>query len=830
MDSDDVLSAAATTSDEERRLRLIIEATPNAMVMVDVEGRIVLVNSQTEVLFGYRRSQLLEMTVEQLIPARFRPGHQDYRRGFFAHPDTRSMGAGRDLFGLRSDGTEVPIEIGLNPLQTDEGMFVLASIIDITERKRSEERLLQVVEAAPNAMIMVNEQGRISLVNTEAERSFGYRRDELLTMQVEDLLPQRFRSQHLRFRAGFFDDPDRRAMGVGRVLYGLRKDGTEMPIEIGLNPIQVMDEQFVLASVIDITARISAQAEEDAARQHELRRSIFDSLPFSIIATDPEGGIVTANPAAAALLGYGQDELVGSPLSQVDGDERARSAEWVRTFAAAAGNEREWVYRRKDGTRVPVNEAIAPMHSDAGEISGYLAVAYDITKRIEAQARVHHMANHDSLTNLPNRTRLVNHLVGALNRADRDGTEVALLLLDLDHFKRVNDSLGHHVGDELLLRVADRLKTWIRGEDLVARLGGDEFVVVFAGLQPGSDLSDRVERLLSDVLIPVVLNGHELVVTVSIGGATYPRDAGNAATLLKNADIAMYHAKSSGRNNFQWFQDRMLDETNDKISLSSALRQALGQGELSVEYQTQVDLRTGHVVGLEALARWRSPLHGPVPPDRFIPVAEDGGMIVQLGGWVLRRACADVAAIQAELAIPLRLAVNVSPRQFRSKEWLAEIVDALEETGLDPSVLELEITEGILMDDHDDVIEVLHSIRELGINIVVDDFGRGYSSLAYLTRFPVDKLKIDRSFVQKLTTADADAAIVDAIIAMAHALGISVVAEGVETAEQESYLRERGCDEAQGYHYSRGLSAADVVHVARSIGVGVDPRMSPHAP
>lgn len=475
MDSRDVLTSSSGSSDDEKRLRLVIEATPNAMVMVDVDGRVVLVNSQTESLFGYDRAELLSMRVEELIPDRFRPRHEGYRTEFFAAPDTRTMGAGRDLFGLRKDGTEVPIEIGLNPLETDDGAFVLASIIDITERKRSEERLLHVVEAAPNAMIMVNEDGQIVLVNSQTERSFGYDREELLTMRVEDLLPDRFRPKHEGFRNGFFSKPDRREMGVGRELFGRRKDGTEIPIEIGLNPIQIMTENFVLASIIDITERLVVQAAQNALREDLLRRSILDSLPFSIIATDAVGTIVTANPAAEKLLGYRQQELVGSPITSIQGEldsDDAADRSLTDLDTPPGDNEREWVYQRKDGSRIPVNEANAAMYADNGEASGFLTVAYDITKRIEAQAFVKHMAHHDFLTDLPNRTRLFDHLVAAIGQAESASPtgRIVILLMDLDHFKRVNDSLGHHVGDELLLCMSARLTECVREEDLVARL------------------------------------------------------------------------------------------------------------------------------------------------------------------------------------------------------------------------------------------------------------------------------------------------------------------------------------------------------------------------
>ncbi len=418
---------------------------------------------------------------------------------------------------------------------------------------------------------------------------------------------------------------------------------------------------------------------------------------------------------------------------------------------------------------------------------------------------------------MPNRSLLVSRLRTAIDHARASGTELAVLLLDLDHFKRVNDLLGHHSGDDLLLRTAERLNRWGRSSDIVARLGGDEFVVVLDDLSDAADVTARVEGLLDDLMQPVELGGHEVAVTVSIGGAIYPRDGADPAALLKHADTAMYQAKAAGRNNVRWFQTSMLDETNDRVSLTSALRQAIGAGELSVDYQAQVDLLSGRVVGFEALARWQSPEYGAVGPDRFIPVAEDSGMIVQLGGWVLRQACRDVAAIQRVLGTTLRVAVNVSPRQIHSPGWLDEIREALEASGLRPAQLELEITEGLLMDDRWGVTEILRAIRDLGVKIVIDDFGRGYSSLAYLARFPIDKLKIDRSFVHDLAGPDPQAPIIDAIIVMAHALGMTVVAEGVETVDQITYLRDRGCDEAQGFHFSPGVAATEVVPTVQAL-------------
>jgi len=814
-------------TEHERRLRLVIEATPNAMVMVDRKGAIELVNSQAESLFGYERDQLLSMVVEDLLPERFRRSHHRDRDDFFAAPARRDMGVGRDLYGLRSDGTEVPIEIGLNPIEIDGESYVLASIIDIRARvdaqaaeenalREHERRLRLVIEAAPNAMVMVDRTGAIELVNSQAESLFGWERDQLLSMVVEDLLPERFRGSHHRNRDDFFAAPARRDMGVGRDLYGLRSDGTEVPIEIGLNPIEIDGESYVLASIIDIRGRMDAYA----AEQDELRRSMLDSIPFSIIATDPAGQIVSANAAAERLLGYEASQLIGASLRMIDGERRAEDGDWDEVLNASVGAEREWTYRRIDGQEVPVSEAITPLHGrDPGSSpAGYLAVSYDITQRKQAQAEVQFLENHDPLTKIPTRARLLRHLSDALVAAEEDGTEVAVLVVDIDHLKRINDALGHHAGDELLVRIADRLTTWIRASDMVARLGGDEFAMVLTGLPNADAITQRVDALLEDLLTTVAVGGHQLAVTVSIGGAIYPPGDQDPGELLKRADLAMENAKASGRNNFQWFRDDMLNPAEDDLAMASALRQTLRDGGLAVAYQAQVDVRTGRVVGMEALARWTHPEFGVVPPDRFIPVAEDGGMIVQLGGWVLRKACRDIASIQRVLGRPLRVAVNVSPHQFRSAGWLGEIVGALNDAGLEPSQLELEITESLLMDERLGATDTLHAIRSLGVTIAVDDFGKGYSSLAYLSRLPIDKIKIDRSFVQELDTED-HAPVIDAIIMMAHALGMTVVAEGVENATHERYLRDRGCDEVQGFYYSRGVPTEDVVRTVQTIGI-----------
>ncbi|MCD9198276.1 putative bifunctional diguanylate cyclase/phosphodiesterase [Aeromicrobium wangtongii] len=673
--------------------------------------------------------------------------------------------------------------------------------------------LRQVIEATPNAMVMVDSRGRITLVNQQMEILFGHSRADLLEMTVERLIPDRFRERHVGFRDGFFQRPDTRSMGAGRDLFGRHASGREFPIEIGLNPILINEEHHVLASIIDISERLQIQATESARTADRLRASILASLPFSIIASEPDGTIVTANPAAERLLGFDRDELIGSPISAVRTDTTDLPLVDARTDG---GGEREVDYHRKDGRTIPVNESIAPIDGEDG-IAGVLSVAYDITQRREAEAFIRHMADYDFLTDLPNRSKLFERLDEDLRTAARTGVGVTVGLIDLDHFKRVNDSLGHHVGDELLVEMAARLSAVMHPSDLVARVGGDEFVLVFTGSQDPARLGKRIDEVLSVVLEPVICFGHELVVTASMGVARSPEAGQDPATLLKHADTAMYHAKSSARNSYRWFEGSMLDETNDKLEMASALRHALTRRELSVVYQPQVCLLEGHVIGVEALARWRTADGHSISPDRFIPAAEDNGLIIQLGEWVLRRACEDVVEMSAKAGVPLRLAVNVSPRQFQDRGWLDVVRRALADSGLPPEQLELEITEGIFMEDPREVVDVMDTVRSLGVGIVVDDFGTGFSSLAYLSRFTIDKLKIDRSFVADLAAGGTDAAIVDTIILMAHALGMTVVAEGVETLAQQEYLQARSCDVGQGFRYSAALPPEELIeHIGGS--------------
>ena len=419
--------------------------------------------------------------------------------------------------------------------------------------------------------------------------------------------------------------------------------------------------------------------------------------------------------------------------------------------------------------------------------------------------RLRQWAESDPLTNLPNRARLRTRLVEAIDHARRDGRQRALLFIDLDRFKNINDSLGHAVGDELLIQVARRLSGAVRAGDTVGRLGGDEFVILLEQLGHADQAAQVAQALLDAASGQYAVAGHELAVTPSIGIAVYPADGEDAETLLKNADSAMYHAKSAGRNNYQFFTAAMNTRVREHLQMENSLRQALARGELSLHYQPQFNLESDRLCGCEALLRWHSPSLGQVPPDKFIPIAEDSGLIVPIGEWVLNEACRQAMAWREQGLPELTVAVNVSPVQFRHADLAEQVERALRDSGLPPQLLELELTESVLAENLEQVSATLERLRRLGVHLAMDDFGTGYSSLSYLKYFKLDTLKIDRSFISDLTNSDDYAALTIAIIGMAHSLGMSCIAEGIETASQQDFLRWHGCSIGQGYLFSRPL-------------------------
>ncbi len=562
----------------------------------------------------------------------------------------------------------------------------------------------------------------------------------------------------------------------------------------------------------DITDRREAvHALREAERRYH---SLFHNAVEGIFRTTPDGHYLDANPALARIYGFESPEELTDSLKDirrqlyVDPTRREEFMLLIKERGSVTSFESQ-VYR-KDSSIIWISENARAVFDDDGRVLLYEGTVEEVTERKLYQARIEQQANFDTLTGLANRSLLNDRLQQAILAAQRHGSQVAVAFVDLDRFKFVNDSLGHHFGDRLLKTTAERLKSCVRECDTVARLGGDEFVLLIGGSDSGQDAVTHVmDRVLSSVAQPWVIDEGEFNVTCSVGIAVYPADGNEAETLLKNADSAMYRAKEGGGNGFHFFTNELNVLMTERLEMESRLRRALERQQFLLHYQPRVDLASGRIVGAEALIRWHVPEQGMIPPGRFIPLAEETGLIVPIGRWVLQTACAQNKAWQRAGLPPIVVSVNVSARQFRHDNLVETVADVLAQTGLDGKFLEIELTESMVMHDAAKLAAMLVELKKLGIQIAVDDFGTGYSSLSYLKRFPVDRLKVDRSFVQDIASDHDDATIVKTIIALGHNLSLKVVAEGVETEQQVKFLRQNNCDEMQGYYFGMPMSAEE---------------------
>jgi diguanylate cyclase (GGDEF)-like protein/PAS domain S-box-containing protein len=560
---------------------------------------------------------------------------------------------------------------------------------------------------------------------------------------------------------------------------------------------------------------IARKRTDDALRAaKDYAENLIDSSLDMIISVDVNRNIVEFNRAAEQVFGYTKAEVLGAPIDLLYAD--TSEGRQLHKNTQDGGFTGEVANKKKNGDIFYSYVSASVMRDATGAPVGVMGISRDITERKRAEEIIVRQAYHDALTNLANRRLFMDRLTQALTRVQWHKRIVSVLFLDLDHFKSINDALGHSVGDLLLQAVAGRLTTCVRQGDTVARLGGDEFAIALADVARTSDIPKVAQKIIDTLSRPYVLEGRELFITTSIGICIYPDDAQDAETLVKNADVAMYRAKKHGRNNYQHYSPDMNAQAFERLAIETSLRHALEGEEFFLEYQPQVDIETGRIIGYEALVRWRHPDLGVMPPGKFIPLAEESGLIVAIGEWVLRSACAQNKAWQAAGFPPIRVAVNVSPRQLRHESLLGAVGRALRETGLHPNWLELELTESI-MQDADEAIRLLSQLQAIGVQIAIDDFGTGYSSLNHLKRYPIHKLKIDQSFVRDVTHDPHDRAIVTAIIALAHSLNLKAIAEGVETEEQLAYLRSLKCDEAQGYFLGRPMPAQNATKLLAQV-------------
>ena len=566
-----------------------------------------------------------------------------------------------------------------------------------------------------------------------------------------------------------------------------------------------------LASMVERTANADALFAEKERAQVTL-----NSIGDGVMSIDLWSQVTYLNAVAETLTGWSQEEAAGRPLAEVFRviDSTSRKPMQNPMLLAIRQNKTvgftpNCILVRRDGSEAAIEDSAAPIHDRRGHVTGAVMVFHDVSAARALSAKMSYLAQHDSLTDLPNRTLLRDRLMQSMSLAQRHRQKLAVLYLDVDRFKHINDSLGHGIGDRVLQSVAQRLLACVRTSDTVSRHGGDEFVILLADAVHAQDAIVSADKILLALAAPHLIEQHDLSITTSIGIAVYPDDGTDAETLMKHADFAMLHAKDSGRNNFQFFKPEMNVRAIERQSLESGLRHALEQQQFVLHYQPKINLDTGAIVGAEAFIRWRHPQRGLITPNHFIPVAEESGFIVPISRWVIREGCRQARAWQDAGLPPMRIAINTSAVDLRAKDFIATVRTILAETGLEPRYLELEFTEKFLMHDFKATATVVKQLKELGVHLALDDFGTGYSSLSYLNRFPIDTLKIDQSFVRDLTTDTDDASIVRAVIGMGESLHMLVVAEGVETREQLNFLREHACPEGQGFYFSHPVVAGE---------------------
>src|SRR5258706_56891 len=593
----------------------------------------------------------------------------------------------------------------------------------------------------------------------------------------------------------------------GRAAEELRRKRDELESRVRERTLELERANRALQN--DIAER---KAAEGRLQESEMRfRLVIDSvIDYAIIMMDRKARSACRNIGAERINGYRAEEIIGQHFSRFyPPEDLARGKpQYALEVAAAEGRFEDEGWRlRKDGSRFWANVVITALRDDSGTLRGFGKVTRDLTERKRSEERLAYLAQYDSLTRLPNRHMLHDHLVQQLAQP-QTGRRTGCMYIDLDRFKYVNDTFGHGVGDQLLVQVGERLQKCVRGTDVIGRLGGDEFAVVLASLAKSEDAGLVAQKVNTALSAQFNLDGHETYISASIGIAIHPQDGGDADTLLKNADAAMYRAKEQGRNNYQFYLPEM-DKSSQRLQLDARLRGALERNEFLLHYQPKADLGTGSISGFEALLRWQDPQQGLVSPAQFIPILEDTGLIVPIGGWVLQTVCAQIKEWQKQGIRPRPVSVNVSARQFQQKNLDVVISRIIRDAGIDSALVKLELTESLLMKDAEETVRMLTSLKASGVTLSVDDFGTGYSSLAYLRRFPLDELKIDGSFVRDATTEPEDAEIIVAIISLAHNLKLTVVAEGVETEAQLRFLRSHGCDEMQGYYFARPKDLED---------------------
>ncbi len=792
----------------------VFDTTDVLMVVFDINGTIRRFNRACEVLTGRSEEEVLGQTVWQIpLMSGEKAAWQTLLRGTGPVREENywlDRDGGRHLIAWST--TRVGIASG-----NDD--FVVATGIDLSWRdylvgalKSTEERCHRLMETANDAIFVADaETGTIIDANNRASAMLGLPRDQIIGLHQTALHPPADADLYRRI----FTEHVRSGAVTSEPIFLQRADGQVLPVEISASVTEVDGRRVVQGIFRDISERVRADA------QLHLLSEVVEVSPNAIIITDVQGRIEYCNPKFYELTGYRADEVVGLTPAFLKSEETS-SEEYAALWDTITSGRQwhgEFHNRKKNGELFWWLSSITPITDRSGTITHYASVSEDIDQLKFAEHTIRRLAYHDLLTDLPNRALFRDRLEQAIGGACDDRSGLALLFIDLDRFKMINDTLGHGRGDQLLRAVAERLRGCLADGESLARLGGDEFAIAKLGARSVDEVAHCAERVIAAMKAPFQLQDQEVFVSLSIGISIAPTDTEIVDELMSNADMAMFRAKEIGRNNYQFFTSDMNVASFELLSLEANMRHALERDEFLLHFQPKIDIASGRLAGVEALVRWRHPDLGIVSPAKFIPLAEETGLIVPLGEQVLRRACEQLQAMRQAGHAGLHVAVNLSARQFGQSDLVERIAAILAETGMPPDALELEITESDVMQNAQQAAALLGRLKAMGVRLSIDDFGTGYSSLSYLKRFPIDALKIDQSFSRDVTSDPDDAAIARAVIALAHSMRLQVVAEGVETAEQLAFFRDEGCDVVQGFFCSPPLPAAQL---EQALAQGVD--------
>jgi diguanylate cyclase (GGDEF)-like protein/PAS domain S-box-containing protein len=801
----------------------LLAALPVAFLIKDSSGRIIFVNKACEAYFGFAFEDLCSAgknetaTLGQL--AIFQGDDEEVFRNravieidhSFVDPISKERRYAHTI---------------KRPIHQASGKphFILCITIDVTEQKKvedglraSKEKLRGLYELSPLGIALTSMEGRYIEFNDAFERICGYTQDELNRLDYWSLTPREYAAAEEKQLESL---KEKGCYGPYEKEY-IKKSGERVPLRLNGVLVTGSDGKPYIWSIVEDVAERKRKDES-----LYLGALIFRSSGEGILVADADEKIVDVNPAFSRLLGFSGDEVKGAKFDIIGLGLQGRGAETLAE--ALRGQERcefEIWATRKDGRRVALSVMFSVTRNKDGDVFRYIMQFLDITERKKKDETIWRQANFDALTELPNRRLFYERLKQEVNRAERHGGRVALLFIDLDRFKEANDSLGHHAGDQVLIETAERVRRCVRAVDSVARLGGDEFTVILTQFDDKAEIDEAAARINQEISAPYAIGDKNIYLSASIGITIYPDDAQDVESLLKRSDLAMYQAKYEGRNRFTHYTHALQQKADERLSLTNDLAYALKRGELEVFYQPIVELASGRFAKAEALLRWRHPQRGLVSPAEFIPIAEESGLILDIGDWVLNEVAAAALRWSSAFSQTIQVAANVSPVQFAEHARVLQWLHKLALLGLPPKALALEFTEGFLIQECSRVQEQIAAFRNIGVEISIDDFGTGFSSLSYLKRFDIDTLKIDRSFVRDLAEDETDRALSEAIILMAKKLGIKTVAEGVETERQRELLEGFGCDYAQGYLFARPMPV-DAFEALLIEKIGTRPRFA----